>query len=321
MSRLRSLPGARPAATAVGLVASRFLPPIPDEAHPVAQFGEAMARVEDLIYVDDRQTGMLYAGIGAFLGASGAGATQSTAATVTMCAAGHQLRMIALEIAEHLDEEDLDAAREVLPALVGRDTTNLDHSGIAAATIESVAENMVDATFAPALWGATAGALGAGVHRALNTMDAMVGRKDERYGNFGWAAAKADDAAAWLPARLFVAAMMTVVPRRATDIWRAVRDDAPAHPSPNAGVAEAAMAAALGVELGGPLRYGPITENRPYLGAGFRPGVSDLRHAVAIAERTENLLIAVLAGTAAFRWLRATRHARVVSHTTRAMRR
>lgn len=308
MNAVRVRPGRRSAATAAGLIISRFLPPIPDEAHPIAQFGEAMSMVEDLVYVDDRQAGMVYAGIGAVLGASGASATRSTAVTVSVCAAGQQLRDTAEVIADMLDDEDLDTARAVLPSLVGRDPTHLDHAGISAAAIESVAENMVDAVFAPALWGAAAGAVGAGVHRALNTMDAMVGRRDERYGNFGWAAARADDAAAYVPARLFALAIMAVVPGRAAAVWRAVRDDAPAHPSPNAGVAEAAMAAALDIELGGPLRYGEVIESRPYLGSGPRPGVSDLRRAITIARRAEDLLIGMLVASAAVAWWRHARN-------------
>ncbi|HEX4866827.1 MAG TPA: cobalamin biosynthesis protein [Acidimicrobiales bacterium] len=111
---------------------------------------------------------------------------------------------------------------------------------------ESVAENTVDAVVAPALWAGLGGAAGALGYRAVNTMDAMVGHRSERYRRFGTPAARLDDAANWLPARV----------------------TAPAHPSPNAGVAEAAFAAALGVRLGGRSQYEERIEDRPRLGRG-----------------------------------------------------
>ena len=166
---------------------------------------------------------------------------------------------------------ELAGSGEELPSLVGRDPSELDASGIAAAVIESLAENSVDAVIAPAFWAAVAGAPGAAAYRAVNTMDAMVGRRDDRYGNFGWAAARLDDVANYVPARIFAGLVVVLCPHRAGEIIAAVRRDAPAHPSPNAGVAEAALAAALGRRLGGPLRYGDTEENRPLLGDGPRP--------------------------------------------------
>ena len=148
---------------------------------------------------------------------------------------------------------------------MGRDPSLLDESGIAAAVIESVAEKSVDAVIAPAFWAAIAGAPGAAAYRAINTMDAMVGRRNERYERFGWAAARLDDVANYVPARIFAGLAVGLRPSQAKDIVTAVRRDAPAHPSPNAGVAEAAVAAALGRQLGGPLRYGTVREDRPPL--------------------------------------------------------
>lgn len=281
---------------AVGLVLADVAPPVPDEVHPVARFGAAMTALETRIWRDDRAAGVAYAAAGLTLGALGGRAMRSTTAAVSVTAAGGQLRSVARNVAADLEAGDLDAARAALPALVGRDPSQLDASGIAAAVIESVAENMVDAVFAPALWALVAGPAGAGALRAVNTMDAMVGRRSERYERFGWAAARADDLAILVPARAFAVAVLALAPaeqRRA--VVRAVRDDAPAHPSPNAGVAEAAVAGALGLSLGGSLCYGDRREIRPELGDGPRPGPADIERAVRLAERTELLLAATLA--------------------------
>ena len=290
------------AATAVGVLASRFVPELPDRLHPVARFGRTMTEVEEHLWRDDRRAGTSYAAVGVTLGALAGRFGRSTALAVAVCGAGGQLRATAARIAARLEDGDVEGARTDLPALVGRDPSELDASGIAAAVIESVAENMVDAVFAPAWWGVVAGAPGAAAHRAINTMDAMVGRHDDRYERFGWASARLDDLANWVPARAFAGALAVVRPDRRTDIAHAVRSQAPAHPSPNAGVAEAAMAAVLGCELGGPLRYGDVAEDRPVLGTGHRPGTAEVRAAIAVAEEAETLLVGACAAGAALTW-------------------
>jgi adenosylcobinamide-phosphate synthase len=151
---------------------------------------------------------------------------------------------------------------------------------------------------APALWGAAFGAPGAAGYRAVNTMDAMVGHRSPRYERFGWASARADDVAAYLPARLTAVLVCLAVPARAAATVATVRRDAAAHPSPNAGVAEAAFAGALGIQLGGTLRYGDRTERRPLLGAGPRPGAGDIGRAVGLAGRVELVLVAALGAAA-----------------------
>src|SRR5205085_956363 len=128
-----------------------------------------------------------------------------------------------------------------------------------------------------------AGAPGALGYRAVNTMDAMVGHRSTRYARFGWASARLDDAANFVPARATAMLVVLVRPGAATAIRAAVRNDARAHPPPNAGVAEAAFAAALGVQLGGPLRYGTRTERRPLLGRGPRPEPADIERAIVLA--------------------------------------
>jgi adenosylcobinamide-phosphate synthase len=125
-------------------------------------------------------------------------------------------------------------------------------------------------------------------------MDAMVGHRSPRYAQFGTWSARADDVANYVPARLTALLVALVRLRRASRVLHAVRRDAPAHPSPNAGVAEAAFAAALGVQLGGTLRYGERIEHRPLLGVGRRPEADDIVRAVRLASDVEWLLVAAL---------------------------
>jgi adenosylcobinamide-phosphate synthase len=158
-----------------------------------------------------------------------------------------------------------------------------------------VAENTVDAVVAPALWALAFAAPGAVGYRAVNTLDSVVGHRDGRYRRYGWASARLDDAAAWVPARATAVLVALVRPGAVADIWDAVRHDAPAHPSPNAGVAEAAFAAALGRRLGGPSRYGDQVELRPPLGRGGPPETADIRRAVTLSRHVTAALVGLLA--------------------------
>ncbi len=290
-----SIPG-RFGAVAIGLVADRLVGDPPNAAHPVAWFGTAMGRVESALWADKRANGMAYAAIGVIIGAGAGRVIRSTAAVVAITASGRQLRSTVQRIGEVVEAGDVDRARRELPALVGRDPSDLDEAGICAAAIESLAENSVDALVATVFWAAVGGAPGAGMYRAINTMDAMVGHRSARYERFGWAAARIDDVANFVPARIFAILVALQSPGRARDIMAAIRRDAPAHPSPNAGVAEAAVAAALGCELGGPLRYGERFEDHPTLGVGPRPNSADLRRAVRLVDRVERSLLVMLAG-------------------------
>lgn len=283
----------RSAAAGIGLGLDRALGE-PPALHPVAGFGTAMGRVEQALWRDERAAGVAYTAAGVALGAIGGWATRSTAIAVGFSAAGRELRAAARRIGDRCRAGDLVGAKDLLPSLVGRDPTELDESGVAAAVIESLAENMVDAVVAPALWGAAAGPAGAGGYRAVNTMDAMVGHRSERFERFGWASARLDDAANYLPARAFAGLVIVTVPRRRAAVLQAIRTQAPAHPSPNAGVAEAAVAAALGIELGGPLRYGTRQEDRPVLGLGPRPAAADIDRAISLVDRVELVLAGAL---------------------------
>jgi adenosylcobinamide-phosphate synthase len=306
------------AAAAVGLLADRALGEPPAAVHPVAVFGRAMTQLERRVWRDSRPAGAAYAAAGGGLG-SLAGAVLSRAANAVLgraaglpfgssiaagaaatwlVVAGRALGDEARAIGERLVVDDLDGARRRLPALVGRDPESLDAKGVARAVVESVAENTVDAVVAPACWAAVGGAAGAGFYRAVNTLDAMVGHRNERYLQFGWAAARLDDAANWIPARLTALLVAAVRPAHAREVLEALVHP-PAHPSPNAGVAEAAFAAALGLRLGGDTIYAGRVDPRPTFGTGRPPEAADIEAAIRLS-RDVTLALASLLATPAF---------------------
>jgi adenosylcobinamide-phosphate synthase len=197
---------------------------------------------------------------------------------------------------------ELDEARRLLPSLVGRDPSQLDASEIARAAIESVAENTVDAAICSAFWGVVGGAPAVLAHRAINTMDAMVGHHSDHYENYGWASARLDDLAAWLPARLTALLAAIVTPSRCRQIAHAVRNDAPGHPSPNSGVSEAAFAAALDIKLGGTSCYGDTIEHRVILHeTGKSPSLADIAKTNQLSRRITALAAALCVVLALFR--------------------
>lgn len=277
------------------------------DPHPVAAFGMAITHLEALWWRDDRRRGIAHAAIGVGAAAAigtvcGQGAV-GTAGTTYLSVAGRALGEAAVEVARGLEAGELDAARRSLPSLVGRDPSRLDEAEIARAVVESVAENTVDAVVAPTLWGAVAGGAGALGYRAANTLDAMVGHRSERHRNFGWASARLDDVANLVPARLTAGLVIACRPSRRRAVLSSVRRDAPAHPSPNAGVAEAAFAAALGIRLGGTNTYGERTEDRGQLGEGPSAAAVHIRQAVQLSRDVGRLLAATLAsGALALSW-------------------
>jgi adenosylcobinamide-phosphate synthase len=290
--------GSRAGAVAVGLLADRVFGEPPVHPHPVSLFGRAARRSESSLYRDRRSAGVVHAMVGIGLAAGTGAMVRSTALSTYVAVAGRALGEAADDVARALDAGDLEHARELLPALVGRDPSQLDEKEIARAAVESVAENTVDAVVAPACWALLAGAPGVLGYRAVNTLDAMVGHRSERYERFGWASARADDVANWVPARVTAALVAAVRPASARAVWRAVVDDAPGHPSPNSGVAEAAFAAALGLRLGGENRYGDRVEVRPSLGTGRPAEPADIAAAVRLS-RDATLAFAGILGTAA----------------------
>jgi len=172
-----------------------------------------------------------------------------------------------------LHNGDLDKARSQLQNIVGRDTGHLNQQQIARATVETVSENTVDGVVAPLFYACIGGAPLALTYKCINTLDSMFGYKNEAYIHFGWASARLDDVANWLPARVpgplmaFAATLLGLNGKRAlTTMWRQGQN----HLSPNAGIPEAVVAGALGVELGGPQYYqGRILEN-PTIGEAYR---------------------------------------------------
>jgi adenosylcobinamide-phosphate synthase len=173
-----------------------------------------------------------------------------------------------------------------MPALVGRDPDKLDRAGIIYATVESIAENLSDGIIAPLLFLFVGGPATAMAYKAINTLDSMIGYRDERYPYFGRAAARIDDIANYIPARLSaacIAAASAFTTGRLRPALRTCLADARKHSSPNAGFPEAAMAGALGVQLGGDATYGGEVEHRAVLGVAERePMVADIAAARGI---------------------------------------
>ena len=280
---------------ATGLALGTFLDALfadPRTGHPVALFGRAAAELESRLYGDARANGVVHVVVcvGA---ATGLGLlaervpgplarTALTAAATWAVLGGTTLAREGSYLAAALEDGDLGRARERLPHLCGRDPSRLDAPEIARATVESLAENASDAVVAPLFWGAVAGVPGLLAYRAINTLDAMIGHHSSRYERFGWAAARLDDVANYVPARLtgLLAVVMGPAPGRALAV---LARDGHRHPSPNAGRCEAAFAGALGVTLGGVNVYEGRTEERPTLGDGGRPQVRDIRRAVRLA--------------------------------------
>jgi adenosylcobinamide-phosphate synthase len=285
----------RPLAAAAGLAADRLIGEPPIGPHPVALLGTLLQQIERRLYADRRSAGIVHAAIGVAIGTAAGALCRSTCLATYVAVAGRALGDAAGAIDTALSAGDLDRARALLPTLVGRDPDGLNEAEVCRAVVESVAENTVDAVVAPALWAAVAGAPGALVHRTVNTMDAMVGHRDERYSRYGWASARLDDAAAWVPARLTAALVLGCRPRAARRVVGVVRRDAPGHPSPNSGVAEAAFAAALGLRLGGESSYGGQVEVRATLGDGRPAGRDDIGRAVRLSRDVSVALACLLA--------------------------
>ena len=227
----------------------------------------------------------------------GAGWTAVATATTTFVAlGGTSLSRTGQQMISLLAAGDAEGARRLLPSLCGRDPAALDAAGLARAALESVAENTSDAHVAPVLWATVGGLPAVLVYRGANTLDAMIGNRSPRYVRFGWAAARFDDAANFVAARvtaLLVAACAPVVGGSPSEALRAWRRDAARHPSPNAGVVEAAFAGALGVRLGGPTQYAHELEIRPTLGDGRAPEVSDLARAVRLSRIVQAAVVVV----------------------------
>ncbi|MEJ2183753.1 MAG: adenosylcobinamide-phosphate synthase CbiB [Nitrospirota bacterium] len=256
--------------------------------HPVRLMGRAVAWLEGRLRGAMRQR-LRLAGVvlvalvvgGVLAGASllmgllrlpqgGPWAVAASAAVVWLASSTLALRGLIQSVGAVFKSASLGEARAALSHIVGRDVSALDRDGVERAAIETLAENASDGVIAPLFYLALGGVPLALAYKAVNTLDSMVGYRNERYGELGWAAARLDDLANYVPARLtgllLVAAAALLPGGRAGRALATFLRDGRAHKSPNSGMPEAAMAGALGVRLGGPSTYGGLLVEKPFIG-------------------------------------------------------
>ena len=202
-----------------------------------------------------------------------------------------------LAVFNALKKGDMDRARMFLSKIVGRDTANLDEREIIRATVETIAENIVDGIISPLFYAFLGGASLVMTYKAINTLDSMIGYKNKRYVNFGWAAAKIDDIANFIPARLsiiFLVMASWISGYNPINTWNITMRDGRKNPSPNSGLPEAAVAGALGVRLGGLNYYNSVATEKPYIGNNINQlNKSHIKETVKIAYITSGLFIGI----------------------------
>jgi adenosylcobinamide-phosphate synthase len=193
---------------------------------------------------------------------------------IYFCLATRSLQEAARAVGKDLRRHDLAAARRSVAMIVGRETDRLNEEGVSRATVETIAENLVDGIIAPLFYAVIGGAPLALTYKMVNTLDSMIGYKNERYRDFGRTAARLDDVANWLPARLtvpLVALAAAFLNGRWQSALALAKRDGQKHTSPNAGLSEAAFAGTLAIRLGGPNRYHGTMVSKPWIGAEFNP--------------------------------------------------
>lgn len=205
-----------------------------------------------------------------------------------------------LAVADALGQSLADG-REAVARIVGRDPETLDGAGVSRAAIESAAENFSDGVVAPAFWFALGGLPGIVAYKVVNTADSMIGHRNDRYLEFGWAAARLDDLMNWIPARITGCVFLAVSGRLRALVH--LSPDAAGHRSPNAGWPEAGMAHVLGVALAGPRVYGGELTDDPFMNSAGRKeaGTVDIRASIDVLWRAWAALLvgAVLVGAGA----------------------
>lgn len=205
------------------------------------------------------------------------------------------LRAVAVPLAAG----DLVAARGATAMIVGRDVTQADTPALSRASLESLAENFSDGVIAPLFWAAVGGLPGIAAYKAINTMDSMIGHRTPRHEAFGMIAARLDDVANLIPARLSAGLIAIASGRRAGAALRVTLRDASAHRSPNAGWPEGAMAGALDCRLSGPRVYADRVADEPWLNAAAPdPDAADLRRGIALIRRATVVAALLLAAVA-----------------------
>ncbi|HMC63744.1 MAG TPA: adenosylcobinamide-phosphate synthase CbiB [Gemmataceae bacterium] len=221
--------------------------------------------------------------------------------------AAHNLAWEAEAVVELCVFENWPEARQRLSRIVGRDTENLKPDEVHRACIETVAESTTDGVVAPLFFAALAGPVGLWIYKAVNTLDSMVGYRNERYKDFGWASARLDDVLNFIPARLsccLIALAAYCTGHRGGQALRIGWRDGRKHPSPNAGWAEAAMAGALGIQLGGTSTYSGVPSAKPLLGDPLEPLTPlKVRQAITVLRVTAWLTMGVMSGFAIIRFL------------------
>lgn len=229
------------------------------------------------------------------------------ALVVALFLAGKSLADHVGAVAVGLRERGLEGGREAVSMIVGRDPATLDEPAVCRAAIESLAENFSDGVVAPALWYVLLGLPGLLAYKMLNTADSMIGHRNAKYLEFGWAAARLDDIANWPAARLSI--LLIAAGARAAIGWAAARAaldvglrDNGLHRSPNSGWPEAAMAGALGVGLAGPRVYGGVKVDEPMMNAAGRTTATpaDIGRGIRVFQYAcDALVVLALAGAAA----------------------
>lgn len=258
--------------------------------HPVRGMGYAIAWGERILRKTvrwERLAGMLLVAalVGLSYGATGWLLQQAAAASFLValavsavllfsCLSTKDLALESLQVVKALEADDLPLARRRISRIVGRDTEGLDSPEIVRATIETIAESTMDGILSPLFYFVVGGVPLAIAYKAVNTLDSMIGHRSARYIRFGWAAAKVDTLANWIPARLsavLFAIAAWLCGERAHQSWVCAWRDGSAGPVPNAGIPESAMAGALGVQLGGVNRYQGMAVQVPSMGTPDRP--------------------------------------------------
>jgi len=219
------------------------------------------------------------------------------AVLATSLLAQKELGRAVRSVADGLDFS-LEAGRQAVSGVVGRDPETLDGAGVSRAAIESLAENTADGVIAPLFWLLVLGLPGIALYKAINTADSMIGHKTPKYLEFGWASARLDDLVNWIPARLtgllFCAAAFLVSGANPRAAWEVMLNDAAKHDSPNAGWPEAAMAGALDFALGGPRAYEGEIHPLPKLGRGRDDlGSADIRKALELYGAALNIALGI----------------------------
>lgn len=230
------------------------------------------------------------------------GTVVETVMTYFILAAG-SLRNESMKVCRDLEAGDLEKARHDLSMIVGRDTGRLSDDGIAKAAVETVAENTSDGVVAPLIYTALFGPVGGFVYKAINTMDSMLGYRNDRYENFGKVSAVMDDAANFIPSRLCACFMIAATglyglflrDYSAGSAYRIWRRDRRKHKSPNSAQTESVCAGALGIRLGGDSYYGGILVTKPYIGGDTRPvRPRDIKRAINLMFGAEAVCTAVI---------------------------